>query len=484
MSLYRLPALRRLAPSSSAGAVPSLLHRRAIWGVGPEERDSLIVPMPDSESPTPLFDGPTPTKVTMLENGIKVASSDLPAPGTTVGLYVETGSRYDSVPGTAHVLRHMAYKSSMGKSQLMMVRDTERIGASSSCTASRENMVYQLDTLKESVPEAIGLLAETTLKPKLLPWEISTTGAVISEELKDLEATPLALVQELMHPAAFCASSPLGSSLMAKPSTLPAIDSEVLGAFVSEQFVPGQMVLAAAGYEHEELVKLASAAFGSVPKSSGAVGTGDKYVGGETRISLEGPISHFALGFEGASWKAKSLVPMCVLNTLMGGGASFSAGGPGKGMYTRLYQNILNRYPFVQAASVFNAFYNETGIFGVYGAAPSQEMGSLVAAIVDECKKMAGPISDVELSRAKNQLKASLLMNLESRPILFEDIGRQVLTYGARTEPSELLKQIDAVTSADLNAVASALLKSPPSVVVYGDTTSVPRYDLIAKALA
>lgn len=97
---------------------------------------------------------------------------------------------------------------------------------------------------------------------------------------------------------------------------------------------------------------------------------------------------------------------------------------------------------------------------------------------------MGGAISDVELSRAKNQLKASLLMNLESRPILFEDIGRQVLTYGARAEPGELVAKIEAVTAADLNKVASTLLKSPPSVVVYGDTTAVPRYDLIAKALA
>ena len=75
-------------------------------------------------------------------------------------------------------------------------------------------------------------------------------------------------------------------------------------------------------------------------------------------------------------------------------------------------------------------------------------------------------------------------MNLESRPILFEDIGRQVLTYGARTPAADLVAQIEAVTEADLKKVASAMLKSPPSVVVYGDTTSVPRYDVIAKQFA
>lgn len=177
--------------------------------------------------------------------------------------------------------------------------------------------------------------------------------------------------------------------------------------------------------------------------------------------------------------------------------------------------------PGAQAASVFNSFYNDCGIFGVYGAAPAEGMGQLVAVVCEELTKMgcvactpmpvpaagalpcsprvpavllapsnpppppfrlnSGAISDVELSRAKNQLKSSLLMNLESRPVLFEDIGRQVLTYGARTDPAELVAQIEAVTAADLNAAAAAMLKTPPSVVVYGDTTSVPRYDLIAK---
>merc|ERR1719379_156127 len=139
------------------------------------------------------------------------------------------------------------------------------------------------------------------------------------------------------------------------------------------------MVLAAAGYEHDELVRLAERYFSQVPVGQPSSNGGDKYVGGEARTSSDSELTHFTLAFEGVGWKSDNLVPMCVLNTLMGGGASFSAGGPGKGMYTRLYQNILNRYPHVQAASVFNAFYNASGLFGVYGAAPPSEMGSLVS---------------------------------------------------------------------------------------------------------
>ena len=457
---------------------------RAMWGAV-EPAQSLIVPLSNYSEPPVMTKAGAPAKVTTLANGFKVASCEMTGPATTVGVYVETGSKFETVPGTAHVLQHMAFKSSTSKSALMMVRDAEMLGAAVSCTTGRENMVYQVDTLTASVPAAVAMLAETTLRPKLLAWELQEAGSTVEAEASSMKANHMALVQELMHPAAYGAASPLGKPLMAKPSSLGDVDPSVLGDFVSTQFVPEKMVLAAAGYDHDELVSLAKKYFGGLPKGGAAAAPPkDSYVGGEVRLLQEEKFTHFAIGFEGTGWKDADLVPLCVLNTLMGGGTSFSAGGPGKGMYTRLYQNVLNKLPFVQAASVFNSFYNETGVFGVYGAAPASEMGSLVSALLDELKKMKGAISAVELARAKVQLKASLLMNLESRPVLFEDIGRQMLTYGARTEPEALVKQIEAVTAADLTKVATKLLKSPPSIVVVGDTTAVPRYDIIAKALA
>ena len=106
------------------------------------------------------IDGPTPTKVTTLDNGLKVASSDLPTPAATIGLYIESGSAFDEIPGTAHLIQHMAFKSSSSVSQLKMVTVCEALGAAVSSLSSRENTVYQIDTLKSSVPELVGLLAQ------------------------------------------------------------------------------------------------------------------------------------------------------------------------------------------------------------------------------------------------------------------------------------------------------------------------------------
>lgn len=453
--------------------------RRHMWGAAARTTDLTTVS--EIDCPPPAFNGATATQVTTLANGLKVASSDLSLPGTTVGVYIDTGSSYESVAGTAHVLQHMAFKSAATHSQLKAFRLGERMGWTTA-TVGRESMVYQLDTQKSMVPEAVELLADTISAPKLLPWEVDEAKAFVKADLDERAANPQALVQEFAHAAGFGGKSPLGRVPACPPGNLAAIGPEHLREFVSREYVPNRMVLAAAGYDHAELVRLAEAHFGGLASGAAAPALSSEYVGGEYREAAdpEDGLTHFAISFKGVGWNSDQLVPLCVLNTIMGGGASFSAGGPGKGMYTRLYQNILNRFAYVQAASVFNAFYNQSGVFGVYCAAPPEGAAQLASVVCEEMTKMT-QITPVELSRAKNQLSASLLMNLESRPVLFEDIGRQVLSYGARTPAEELVARINAVTAADIAGTAQELLATPPSVAVYGDTTSLPRYDVIAR---
>ena len=472
---------RLAAPGTRAAATQAA--RCCIWGLAEKSAADadLTVPLENIDCPPPLFDATTATQVTKLPNGLTVASSDMSAPGATVGVYVDTGSAYEAVSGTSYMLQHMAFKASAHYSHTSFVRTAERLGAVNSSAAGRENMVYQTEALKSSVPEAVDMLASTVLEPNFLPWELEQAKGIAKQELEEYQNNHQLLLQELSHTAAYGAGSPLGKPLMAA-RTLPNVDVDACAKFVEEQYVPSRMVLAAAGIDHADLVEIATASpFGRAAAGLPQSHVKTEYVGGEYREHADEPLTHFALTFKGCGWNDKDLVPICVLNTMMGGGFSFSAGGPGKGMYTRLYQNILNNYGYCHAASVFASFYNGSGIFGVYAAAPPEQTGQVFAAIVSEMKNMGNNLTDAELSRAKSQLTTSLLFNLESRAIVFEDIGRQVLTYGARKEPAELVAQIAAVTAADISRVASSILKSTPSVAVYGDTTCVPRYDLIAK---
>lgn len=146
---------------------------------------------------------------------------------------------------------------------------------------------------------------------------------------------------------------------------------------------------------------------------------------------------------EGCSHQDPDFVASCVLNLMMGGGGSFSAGGPGKGMYTRLYTNVLNRHHWMYSATAYNHAYADSGVFCIHASAPPQSVRQMVEVITRELVAMSTtPPGTEELRRAKTQLQSMLLMNLEARPVVFEDIGRQVLATGTRKRPEQFIEAI------------------------------------------
>jgi processing peptidase subunit alpha len=192
-----------------------------------------------------------------------------------------------------------------------------------------------------------------------------------------------------------------------------------------------------------------------------------------------------ALGFEmKGGWKElKNTTALSVLVTMMGGGGSFSAGGPGKGMYSRLYQRVLNRHPWISNCSAFQNGYNHTGLVGLMTTCPGDKAKEAVDIMVAELQAVAGAegaISAQELARAKNATIASVNFNLESKAIVCEDIGRQLLTYGTRISAEQFVKDVHALTAKDLTACAKALLKSPLTMASIGPIDHVPTYADVA----
>ena len=209
-----------------------------------------------------------------------------------------------------------------------------------------------------------------------------------------------------------------------------------------------------------------------------------KYQGGMvvSERGLKEPYVKVAVGFEVGGWDDADVIPNCVLNQLLGGGSSFSAGGPGKGMYTRLYTQVLNQYSFTESMEAFIALHEDDGLMGIDAACPPEYVPHIMRIIIDQLVKLAvEPVSDEELSRARNMCKSMLLMQLESRVVVCEDIARQYVTYGKRHSPVETCALIDAVTADDLMRVADAMLSVPPSIGVVGpDVSKVPKYEDIA----
>ena len=153
-------------------------------------------------------------------------------------------------------------------------------------------------------------------------------------------------------------------------------------------------------------------------------------------------LAHVVIALEGCSHQDPDFIATCVLNIMMGGGGSFSAGGPGKGMYTRLYTNVLNRYHWMYSATAYNHAYNDTGLFCIHASAPPTHVRGMVEVLTKELFTMSTEPGQQELRRAKTQLQSMLLMNLESRPVVFEDIGRQVLATGTRKRTQHFIDSI------------------------------------------
>ncbi|KAI0976067.1 peptidase M16 inactive domain-containing protein [Xylaria arbuscula] len=196
-----------------------------------------------------------------------------------------------------------------------------------------------------------------------------------------------------------------------------------------------------------------------------------QYTGGFISLPTQPPssnpmqpaFSHIHIAFEGVPIASKDIYALATLNTLLGGGGSFSAGGPGKGMYSRLYTNVLNQHAWVENCMAFNHSYTDSGLFGISGLCMPGRTQHMLDVMCQELRALTldtgfSALGEVEVQRAKNQLRSSLLMNLESRMVELEDLGRQVQVYGRKVPVQEMCRNIEKLTVRDLRRVAKEVV--------------------------
>ena len=357
----------------------------------------------------------------------------------------------------------------------------EKLGCFAQCIASRDAIFYCVDVLRENVPAAMDILSDTILNPSFLEDEILECKEIIILQQNELPSEMFS--KDAVQMAAYKGSS-MGNTHYCPEADVDKIDQETIVNYKNKHFYGDNCYVTAAGYEHDAFVKLVEEKFHNVPKGVKSVMEKSKFVGGMFRNErlLKEPFIKIAIAFEVGGWEDKMLVPTCVLQQLLGGGSSFSAGGPGKGMYTRLYREVLNQNHWVESAEAFMTVHDDSGIMGIDAACPPEYASNMIRVIIAQLTKLAySPVSDEELGRAKKMLKSMMMMQLESRLVNCEDIARQMASYGFRETPDSVCQKIDAVTKDDLIAVAQRLLLTPPAVGCIGhDLSKMPEYDLIA----
>ncbi|GBP12122.1 Mitochondrial-processing peptidase subunit alpha [Eumeta japonica] len=400
------------------------------------------------------------TQVTILSNGLRVASEKKFGHFCTAGVVIDSGPRYEI--GYNNGICHFLEKLSFGATHKfatrdVMLRELERHGGICDCQGSRDTTVYATSADFKGLD---AVLAEVTLRPRLTKDEVESARQAVAFELETLSMRPEqeTILMDMIHAAAF-KDNTLGLPKICPKGNVNGIDRGSILEYLKNYYTPDRMVVAAVGVDHEPFVEFVQKYFVDmaptwhseepfIPHVDKSVA---KYTGGIVQEDCEIPLypgsdlpelSHIVIGLESCSHRDDDFVATCVLNMMMGGGGSFSAGGPGKGMYTRLYTNVLNRYHWMFNATAYNHAYGDSGLFCVHASSPPSRLYDTAMVVARELVNMAGKVSTSELRRAKTQLQSMLLMNLEARPVVFEDVGRQVLATGKRKPPSYFIDEI------------------------------------------
>uniref|UniRef100_A0A8D8V1Q5 Mitochondrial-processing peptidase subunit alpha n=1 Tax=Cacopsylla melanoneura TaxID=428564 RepID=A0A8D8V1Q5_9HEMI len=471
----------------------------------PFQQPPLSAPLPGLSKVqySSVKDNDRNTEVTTLPNGLKVASENRFGSFCTVGVIIDSGSRYEKPypSGVSHFLEKLAFNSTVEyKNKDAISQTLEKIGGICDCLSSRDTFIYAASAATSGLDTVVKILGDVVLRPKFSEEEMNMARQTIQFELENYQMRPEqeTLLMDMIHAAAY-KDNTLGLPKLCPSASISVINNNTLFTYLKNYYQPSKMVLAGVGVEHDKLVEAATKYFvdkepiwsqdkSLVLTDKRVIDTSKAmYTGGFVKEECNIPtfagtsglpeLSHIVIGLEGVSHQDKDFIPSCVLNILMGGGGSFSAGGPGKGMYTRLYTNVLNRYHWMFSATAYNHAYSDTGLFCIHASAPPSNVKNVVDVIVKELVTMAGPISNDELSRAKKQLQSMLLMNLEARPAVFEDVGRQVLATGHRKRPSTYIEGIENVTADDIRRVASRLLATQPAIAARGDLINFPTFE-------
>ncbi|XP_068628535.1 mitochondrial-processing peptidase subunit alpha [Battus philenor] len=442
------------------------------------------------------------TEVTVLSNGLRVASEKKFGQFCTAGVVIDSGPRYEvAYPnGICHFLEKLSFGATHKfPTRDVMLRELERHGGICDCQGSRDTTVYATSADSRGLEAITQVLAEVTLRPQLSSDEIEAARQAVAFELETLSMRPEqeTILMDMIHAAAYKGNT-LGLPKICPKENVLKIDRGTIINYLKNHYTPDRMVVAAVGVDHEPFVEHVQKYFvdmkpmWSSENSESFTQIVDKtvanYTGGIIQDECEVPLypgsdlpelSHVVIGIESCAHSAPDFVATCVLNMMMGGGGSFSAGGPGKGMYTRLYTNVLNRYHWMFNATAYNHAYVDTGLFCVHSASPPNRIYDTTLVIARELSNMAGKVGETELRRAKTQLQSMLLMNLEARPVVFEDVGRQVLATGKRKPPSYFINEIEKITADDIVRVARKMLSKRPSVAARGKLTHLPTFEEI-----
>lgn len=414
--------------------------------------------------------------LTTLPNGLRVITDTVPSMhSVALGVWAGVGTRNEDITynGTAHMLEHMMFKGTKSRDALAIAESIESVGGMMNAYTSREITSYHIHLLSDHVSLALETLADMYQHSTLPEEEIERERQVILQEIGMTHDTPDDLVFDQYYEAAYPGQT-LGAPILGTADIITNMSRTPLEGFMRKHYTPAESVISAAGnVDHDAFVALVEQHFNALPENTETSVAAASYKGGEHRDEKDLEQAHFILGFQSVSRLSPDHYTAQALSTLFGGGMS-----------SRLFQEVREKRGLVYSIFSFNSGYQDDGQFGIYAGTGPESMSEIMPVICDEIRKLCDNVNETEVTRAKTQLKSSLLMGRESMMNRADQQAKHILFRGEQFAVENVITQIDAISVSGVKALAEQIFASRPTLAAIGPLDNLEPFEKIEERIA
>jgi predicted Zn-dependent peptidase len=395
-----------------------------------------------------------------LSNGVRIVTEKMPGVSSvSLGIWVGTGARMERAgeEGISHFIEHLMFKGTKKRSARDIAESLDSVGGQLNAFTAKEMTCYYARVMAEHLPLAVDVLSDMMFNSVFEKGALDKERGVVKEEISMYEDTPDELIHDFFLATAW-PDNPLGKAILGTRDSLDGIDRQAIINYLDRQYVAEKIVISAAGcLEHEVVQALLSPIFEKLPKKSQPdLPASPKSLSGAVK-HLEKPTGQMqiCLGTQGVTLDDERNYSLYLLNNVLGGGLS-----------SRLVQSIREERGLAYTVYSFNSAFRDAGIFAFYaGTAPSsasqvielfqQEMDNL-------CQK---GVTEAEFAKAREQVRGSLFMGLESVGNRMNRLGRNLILLDRIIAPEETIAKVEAVRQEDIPALAKYLFETQPHVL-------------------
>jgi len=402
-----------------------------------------------------------------LSNGLTIVAEHMPGlESSTVGVWVQAGACNEdaSQNGIAHFLEHMAFKGTKTRSALEIAEVIEDVGGFINAYTSREMTAYYTRVLGADVPLALEVLGDILRNSTFDKREIEIERGVILSEIGQSLDTPDDVIFDWLQGVSY-PNQAMGRPILGPAENVNRFQQSDLSGFVDTHYGAENLVVSAAGMvDFAALVKQAEALFGDMPRTSAPAAEAATFIGGEKREEKDLEQAHFTLGFSAPGIRHEDVYTAQVYSMLLGGG-----------MTSRLFQEAREKRGLCYSIYASISPGLENGMLTIYSGTSGEQIAELAEVTITEMKRAVEDISEAELARAQVQMKAGMLMGLESPSARAERMARAISIWGKVPDLSEAVAKIEAVNVAGLREYAASVCAAQEmSMALYGPVSGAP----------